>query len=226
MSLLEDLKKEVADVFHQKWDVIEGRAVPEDPAKVPFGNRGVSLDGTVLYADLADSTALVDHQPRGTAAEVYKTYLHCAGKIVRGEGGVITAYDGDRIMAVFIGNSKNTSAVRAALRIEYARNTVINPAFKKQYPSINYAVRHAIGIAASTLLVARTGVWGANDLVWVGSAANHAAKLTVLPEFPIWITKPVFDVLDASVKVANMWQARTWTSMGQRIYGTTYQWEF
>ena len=42
MSLLEDLKKEVADVFYQKWDVIEGRAVPEDPAKVPFGNRGVS----------------------------------------------------------------------------------------------------------------------------------------------------------------------------------------
>jgi class 3 adenylate cyclase len=50
------------------------------------------------------------------AAEIYKTFLHCAAKIIRSEDGVITAYDGDRIMAVFIGNAKNTSAVRAALK--------------------------------------------------------------------------------------------------------------
>jgi len=29
----------------------------------------------------------------------------------------VTAYDGDRVMAVYLGNSKNTSAVTTALKI-------------------------------------------------------------------------------------------------------------
>jgi hypothetical protein len=48
----------------------------------------------VLYADLADSTKLVDEYQRPFAAEIYKTFLHCAGKIIRAEDGTITAYDG------------------------------------------------------------------------------------------------------------------------------------
>jgi len=41
---------------------------------------------------------------QGVAAEIYKTYLHCAAKIIRSEGGSITSYDGDRIMGIFIGD--------------------------------------------------------------------------------------------------------------------------
>jgi len=36
---------------------------------------------------------------------IYKTFLHCAAKIIRSHKGVITAYDGDRIIAVYIGKS-------------------------------------------------------------------------------------------------------------------------
>ncbi len=54
---------------------------------------------------------MVDKKSRQYSAEVYKTFLHCAAKIVRSHDGTITAYDGDRIMAVYIGGSKNTSAV-------------------------------------------------------------------------------------------------------------------
>jgi class 3 adenylate cyclase len=71
---------------------------------------------TVLYADLDGSTDMVDTKKWEFSAEIYKTFLKCASDIIKDEGGVITAYDGDRVMAVFTGSSKNTSAARCALR--------------------------------------------------------------------------------------------------------------
>jgi class 3 adenylate cyclase len=73
---------------------------------VKLGNDAVKLSATVLYADLADSTKLVDGHTKQFSAEIYKTFLHCAAKIIRSEDGVITAYDGDRVMAVFIGDRR------------------------------------------------------------------------------------------------------------------------
>jgi class 3 adenylate cyclase len=91
--------------------------VVPDEDSIQLGNDCVDLEGVVLYADLAASTNLVKQQTATFAAEIYKTFLHCAGKIIREESGTITAYDGDRIMAVFIDGAKHTNAVRAAMKI-------------------------------------------------------------------------------------------------------------
>src|SRR5882762_712902 len=94
VGLKSDLESEVADVFSAKWEERDGNVVPEDDS-VSLANDAVKLKATVLYADLADSTQLVDSQVAFVAAEVYKTFLHCAAKIIRSEDGEITAYDGD-----------------------------------------------------------------------------------------------------------------------------------
>lgn len=57
---------------------------------------------------------------------MYKTYLHCAAKVVRANRGEVTAYDGDRIMAVFIGPQKCSSAATAALQLHFARTELLN----------------------------------------------------------------------------------------------------
>jgi class 3 adenylate cyclase len=183
---------------HAKYSARPGRSVtvrvPADEA-IKLSNAAVNLDATILYADLCDSTDLVDHYKPQFAAEVYKTYLLCAAKIIRSEGGTITAYDGDRIMAVYLGGNKNTSAVRTALKVHYAVKNIIMPSMKTQYPTTTYTLKQAIGIDSSKLFVARTGVRGANDLVWVGRAANYAAKLAslntpeYLPTLPALFTK-------------------------------------
>src|SRR5688572_6243323 len=116
MSLADDLKKEVANVFATRWAVRDGKDVPE-AEDVKLGNDAINLEGTVLYADLAESTNLVDNYKPLFAAEIYKSYLHCASKIIVSEGGKITAFDGDRVMGVFVGTAKNTSAARCALKI-------------------------------------------------------------------------------------------------------------
>ena len=137
----------------------------------------MKLEGTVLYADLADSTGLVKKKSATYAAEVYKCYLHCAAKIIRHYDGVITAFDGDRVMAVYIGDSKNSNAARTALAINHAVLKIINPKIEAQYPGKGYTVRQSVGVDTGSLFVAKTGVRGSNDLVWVGMAANLAAKL-------------------------------------------------
>lgn len=229
MALQEDLEAEVKQILKDRWTSRKGNVVP-DATSLKLSNDAIELDAVVLYADMSGSTSLVDSYPAHFAAEIYKAYLHCAAKIIRSEGGEITAYDGDRVMAVFIGDTKNSSAARCGLKINWARINIINPAIRKQYPDKPYELKHTVGVDASSLFVARTGVRGANDLVWVGRAANHAAKLCGLSsDWPTWITKTVYDSLMQSVKVSgtgkDMWEARVWTSMNNRdIYRSSWQW--
>lgn len=227
MALDKELSSEVATIFQSNWIKRDGNVVPEYE-DLKLTNDSVLLDAVVLYADIDASTALVDSQKAHFSAEVYKAFLHCAGKIVRSEGGVITAYDGDRIMAIFIGKIKNTSAIRTALKINYARIHIINPALKNQYPNNTYELKHTAGIDAGKLFVARTGVRGDNDLVWVGRAANHAAKLcTLSDDYTTWITSEVYNSCLEDVKFHNgnaMWEKRIWTNMQRTIYRSNYSW--
>ena len=227
MALAEELINEVTKIFRdQKWTIRDGEVVPESE-DLKLGNDAVKLHGTVLYADLSASTALVDGNKPHFAAEVYKTYLYCAAKIIRSEGGVIVSYDGDRVMAVYIGESKNTSAARTGLKINWVVKNLINPALKEQYPKTTYEVRQTVGIDTSHLFVTRTGIRGSNDLVWVGRSANYAAKLTALsPDHPTRITSEVFKMLHESLKTSkgrSIWEAVTWNDMGKiTIYRSTW----
>ena len=229
MGLGDDLNSEVRKILREQWTTREGRVVPESD-DLKLGNDAVTLDGTVLYADLDDSTKLVDTEKPWFVAEVYKCYLACAARIIRSEGGEITSYDGDRIMAVFIGDSKNTDAARTALKINFAVLKIINPAIENQYSDANYTVKHVVGIDTSNLFVARTGIRGANDLVWVGRAANYAAKLSSRSGPATQITAAVYNKLNRESKIGgngrNMWTQTTAREIGNKtIYTSTWYWK-
>ncbi len=229
MSLKDDLNSKVAEIFRSRWTKRDGQVVPESD-DIKLGNDAVLLNGTVLYADLDESTNLVDSYTPEFAAEIYKAYLHCVAKIITNEGGVITSYDGDRIMAVFIGDSKNSDAALTALKINWARGNIIDPAIKKQYPNANYSISQVVGIDTSPLFVARTGIRGSNDLVWIGRAANYAAKLSSRSDPPSQITEDVYNRLNDKSKFSqngdNMWQKTTASELGySTIYTSIWWWE-
>ena len=226
MALIDDLKKEVWDIYVESWDVQRAQVVP-GPDDLRLTNHAKEFDGvTVLYADLDGSTSMVDNHGWQLCAEVYKAYLRCAARIVNDEDGTITAYDGDRIMAVFVGKAKNTSAVRAALKLNYVVREVLNPLFARFYKHLAFPIRHSVGIDTSEMRAARIGVRGSNDLVWVGRAANHAAKMAAIDGQPIWIAGEVYGNMHESVKFdkngVDVWEAYTWNPMDKRlIYGTS-----
>jgi class 3 adenylate cyclase len=230
MGLKEELREAVAKIIRERWTERTGEVVPE-PEDLKLGNDAVNLDATILYADMAYSTRLVDKETRTRAAEVYKTYMVCAAQIIKNMEATITAYDGDRVMGVFVGGSKNTNAAKTALKINWALREIVNPANKKVYGDSGYELGHVIGIDTSSILACRIGVRNDNDIVWVGRAANYAAKLSGLSsDYPIFITGAVFDKLDRSAKYGGnperlMWEEREWTDINKmRIYRSNWTW--
>ena len=228
MGLKDNLAAEVKETFSKAWEVQKTDSVPAPEDLRLNANHARDLEkATVLYADLDGSTNMVDKYKWEFSAEIYKTFLRCASQIIRSEGGSITAYDGDRVMAIFTGSSKNTDAVRCAMKINFAVREIIQPAINAQY-NTDFELAHVVGIDTSQLRTARIGVRGDNDLVWIGRAANHAAKLTNESGKPIWITKPVYDSMKDEVKYhegKDMWQLSYWTSMdNMEIYSSTYWW--
>jgi len=231
MARLEELQSAVADIFSARWASRTGHVVP-NPEDLRLGNDVVEFDrATVLYADLQGSTHMVDNEPWWRSAEVYKAFLRCAASIIRDEGGAITSYDGDRVMGIWIGKRQTTPAAIAGLKINFAVQNVINPALRRQYPDASLEVKQVVGIDTSAIRAARTGVRGGNDIVWVGRAANYAAKLTNLNlKERTWVTEDAFNRLAEEAKLGGptkqlMWKKFRWSQQGDvAIYGSTWWW--
>lgn len=229
MGIADDVRKEVKEILATTFSERAGTKVPE-PEDVKLGNDAVTLEGTVLYADMAGSTAMVNDYKNWFAAKVYKSFLLSACRMIRSCGGSITAFDGDRVMAVFIGDGKNSAAAKAALRINWAKG-MVNEELKAKYPSTSFVLKHVVGIDTSQLFVARTGIRGSNDLVWVGRSANYAAKLSNLDNgYSTIITSDVYSKLNSESKfgadgTTDMWTKTTWNEYSVTIYGSNWHWK-
>lgn len=232
MSLTDDLNRKAREIFRSPWTTRKGLVVPA-PTDLKLSNDAIEFDrATVLYADLSGSTRLVDKKKWWFAADIYKAFLHCAATIINKEGGTITAYDGDRIMAMWLGKIQTTPAARSALKINYAVVRILNPILKEIWPNEDTVVRHVVGIDTSPIRAARTGVRGDNDIVWVGRAANYAAKLTELDLAErTFVTDDAYNRLHSDLKEngtprRNMWKPYLWSEHDKLpIYGSTWWWE-
>lgn len=228
MSLSDEIRDRAKEIFKTDWETTNGQVVPS-PESIALANSAVYFErATVLYADLDGSTNLVDKYNWWFAAEVYKAYLYAAARIVRAEGGVITSYDGDRVMAIFVGDSQTSSAALAALKINYAVKKLVQPQLNAKYDT-SYAIGHKVGIDTSPIRAVRTGIRGNNDITWVGRAANHAAKLNAIPVEPeLWLTKDAFGRTKSDYKTwqgREIWTKRKWSQMGdQEVYASNWEW--
>ena len=220
MALRDDLNSEVRKILQEPWKVNQGRRAPK-PEELDLDNTGSTIQAAVLYADLDESTKLVDRQDTVFAGQVYKVYLVTAGRVICSEQGAITAYDGDRIMAVFTGRKICERAVRSAMKINYVVQEVINPAIRELKPEVGYEVKQSVGVDCSELLVIKAGIRTANDTVWIGRAANYAAKLSSRPAPGTHITVETYNQLPPDLKVSsrgqNMWTSGWSWELGNRL---------
>jgi class 3 adenylate cyclase len=227
MTIADDIKNNAATTFGSGWTVRDGRTVPS-PEDLKHSNDAVQFErATILYADLDGSTNLVENKKWQFSGEVYKSFLYTTSRLIRHHGGSIVSYDGDRVMGIFISDSQADDAVSCALKIKYAITTYVQPALHKNW-STDFKIRHVVGIDTSPIRAARTGVRGDNDIVWIGNAANLAAKLTSLSaDTPTYITKRVYDRLSNSQKLGplneGIWKKWRWSQHNNdEIWSTTY----
>ena len=84
--------------------------------------------------------------------------------------------------------------------MQYTVEKILRPKAEAKFSGLTtkgFKIRHCAGVAASEVLVVRGGVRGSNDLVFVGTAPNIAAKLSALRTTPYntWITWKVYNNL-------------------------------
>jgi len=107
MGLAEEITTSVTSVVTSDWNIRKGTVVP-NTEDVTLKNGAVELDAVYLYADMADSTRLARDFSATTAAKVIRCYLDATCRVIRARGGEIRSFDGDRVMAIFVGDSKNS----------------------------------------------------------------------------------------------------------------------
>jgi adenylate cyclase len=219
MALKDEVTAAVNDILAATWSAQDATVVPKTD-DVVLKNGAKLLDATYVYADMADSTGLAQGYDKATVAKVIRTYLSAASRILKNRGGEIRSFDGDRVMAIFVGDSKCTDAIDAALKVTWAVNDVIKPALKKKWPSFSWVISHGIGIDTGQAMIVRGGVRGSNDLVSVGRAPNIAAKLSEKRQKRINITSTVYNKMNSSAKYGGSDKRNMWTSMGNVTYGS------
>ncbi|MGA2214170.1 MAG: hypothetical protein ABSH31_12915 [Bryobacteraceae bacterium] len=76
-----ELTTAVDSIVRARWELRAGQVIPETE-DITLGNSGVTLEATVLYADLADSTELALYDQE-IAAEVCKAYLVGTTRLIK-----------------------------------------------------------------------------------------------------------------------------------------------
>ncbi|WP_254657578.1 adenylate/guanylate cyclase domain-containing protein [Tsukamurella pulmonis] len=220
------------------WEITSGRVVPKT-ADIVMKNGGRLLDATYAYADLGDSSKLAQSLKKEAAATIIRAFVNSSTRIFRHYGGEIRSFDGDRVMAIFIGDRMEWKAVRAAYAINWAVYSVIRPAIKTNWSDGEnfHEITHRVGIDTGESLVVRGGARDNNDLISVGAAPNIAAKLSDLKYgHSTYITDRVYEQLSDDLlyyEPAGL-PLNCWSKLYQKIeiggshnivYGSNISWE-
>lgn len=192
-------------------NITNGTTVPDVKDISLEKNQGIVIDAVYLYADMVDSSTLAQTVKKPVVAKILRSYLNPASSILGHYGGEIRSFDGDRVMAIFMGPNKETKAVRAALAVNWLVSAHLRDYIKASWTDVAkwWTLNHSIGIDVGEALLTRTGVRGDNDIVSIGGALNIAAKLSdVRNGNGIHISKAVYEPMDnevAFVDGRNFW---------------------
>jgi len=217
------LKERVDTLFGTNFQQREGRVVPTT-ADVALKDGAVKIDAAFLYADLAGSANLSKTCPWTTTAKIIRAFLDCATRLIIKHGGHVRSFDGDRVMGVFMGDSKNSSASNCGREIHWAVRKIIQPAALKQFKSISdngIEIRNRSGIDVGEVRAVRSGIRDNNDLIWIGKAASFSAKLSDLRDegYSTYISSRVYSQLNQTAKFdgngKNMWSSTGFVFAGE-----------
>lgn len=217
------LRDRVDTLFDTTFDVRDGRVVPQS-SDVALKDGAVKVEAAFLYADLAGSAYLSKTCPWSTTAKIIRAFLDCSTRLIIKHGGVVRSFDGDRVMGIFIGDSKNSSASICGREIHWAVRKIIHPAARNKFDSIrnnNVEIRHGVGIDVGDIRAVRSGIRDNNDLIWIGKAASFAAKLSDIRDagYHTYISRRTYSKLRGDAKFGsdgkNMWTSSTFSFAGE-----------
>lgn len=208
MALLDDLNGKVDAYAKQPYEIEDTTIVPDtDNSKLTFGNKGLTCEYAFLFMDIRKSSQLHETYGFTKAAKIYKSFHDINVRVIEENSGFVRAFDGDRVMGVFVGGTKNSNAVKAAMQIQWAIRNILNP-------KLGASIRCGGGIDYGKILVTKVGKGrdkNNNDLIWIGKADNYASHLSNEADNTIIISTNSYKVLSADRKQSegrDMWKGK------------------
>lgn len=228
MPLLDEITNKVNSFFNQPYDVQETTIVPgTDYSKLTFGNNGLTCEFAFLFIDIRESSKLHEVYGFKNAAKIYQCFHEICVRLIIANDGSVRAFDGDRVMGVFAGNSKNSNSVKAAMQIQWAIRHIMNP-------KLSTPLRCGIGVDYGITLVTKVGKGrdiNNQDLIWVGQASNYASHLCNSADNTIIISERTYSRLSDDRKTSNgncMWTNKTLTlknNQNVKCYESGWEWK-
>ncbi|GGE05265.1 Adenylate cyclase, class 3 [Gemmobacter megaterium] len=217
------LKDRVDAILGTAFDERNGKVVPTTD-DVALKDGAVKIDATFLYADLAGSAKLSEVCPWETTAKVIRAFLDISTRLIIAYGGQIRSFDGDRVMGVFMGDTKNSNASKCGREIHWTVRKILHEKAKAKFASIknnDIEIRHCVGIDTGEVRAVRSGIRNNNDLIWIGKAASFSAKLSDIREvgYHTFISERVFKKLSVDAKKdgdTELWTKDTFTFAGKQ----------
>ena len=242
MGLKADITERIDAYIQNNYSITSTRRIPS-AEDLSYLNSGRTIESPILYADLRDSSGMTERHRRPTTAKIFKSFLYAMARIARNHGGEIRSYDGDRVMVIFPSSRPDENvacdvAVQTGMEMAWFFDEVL----RRKLRGYDSSLDCGIGIAFSTMLAVRAGLSrnpDNNDIVFIGRAANLAAKLSDKAKRPnyIWIDHETYRRLDDVWKYDDplvsrrnrrpMWKPRTLNFAGAKrdTYATRYTYE-
>jgi class 3 adenylate cyclase len=151
--------------------------VAQDLQQSGFALAGRRIQGSVMFCDIRDFTALVESQPPEETIELLNTYYTLMFDAISGHGGVVNQMIGDGLMAIFGAPlplaDHATAAVRAALEMVELIELLGN----ERRESGREPIRVGIGVATGEMVAGYTGTQQRATYTCIGDTVNLAARL-------------------------------------------------
>jgi len=138
------------------------------PKKVSAGEKTTL---TVMFSDMRGFTSMTQYWPPERTIKMLNTCLSLQADKVKKFRGDIDKYVGDMVVALFVGEDMELNAIRCAVEIHRALDT-LNAENPKEEP-----LRVGIGIVSGEVILGSIGSADRLDFTVIGSNVNLASRL-------------------------------------------------
>lgn len=229
MALSDELAHRVQETFSEQFEISHGWSIPST-TDITFDNQGKQIKLVSLFVDIRKSTSIVNAIGLENAARMYKAYVWGITKIVKERGGQILSFNGDGVVAGFVGpNTAENGAALSALNLNWYLYFYVKPQVDHLLGGSGLTFDYGIGIDSGQVLVVKVGQKGEDnhDLVWSGNPVNYSVKVNSLAEFPygIYVSHEIFNRVHYSLAMYDsefIWEAWNWAEKDKLLWRTRW----
>ena len=160
--------------------------------------KGTRVEVCVLFADIRDYTSISEHMIPEDVISFLNRYYEGVVKAIHDEGGSVTTFMGDGIMAVFGAPNSLENPCLAALSASKAMLKAVDRLNAAPESSGSPPLKIGIGLHVGMAVMGHVGASDRHDYSAIGDVTNTASRiegLTKAAGFPIVCSRAVFEAV-------------------------------